>query len=153
MTITAVSPRSARREMSTNRPQHSRPVDRVERVGNVNRKCNFARIRMVTVEPLAGRVHDRLPPVRCLDHKLKRLHNDSRVLREIIYGNLACKTADNLAHSDRPEGTFGLAKSHDGSSANVGTYHLGNLTPEHDADHPGEKPQEQIRGMQVAEAS
>ena len=34
-----------------------------------------------------------------------------------------------------------LAKSHDGSSANIGTYHLRNL-----ADHLGEKPQKQIRG-------
>ena len=53
MTITAVNPRSERREMNTKRPQHSRPVDRVERVGNVNRKSNLTRIGTVAVKPRA----------------------------------------------------------------------------------------------------
>ena len=110
MTITAVDPRSERREMNSNRPQHSQPVDQVERDGNVHRKSNLTRIGTVAVEPLAGSVDDRLASVRSLDPKLKRLQNDTCTLRDEIHGNLACKTADGLTYSDRPKGTIGLAK-------------------------------------------
>ena len=126
MTITAVNPRSERREKNTNRPQHSRPVDRVERVGNVNREGNFIRIGTVATEPTG----DRLASVRSLDPKLKRLQNDTRVLQDKIHANLACKTADSVAHSDTPKGTIGLAKSHDGSSANIGSPAQGSLLNE-----------------------
>ena len=89
--------------MNTNSPQHRRPVNRVERVGHVDRKCNLTRIRTVTVEPLADCVNDRLAPVRCLDPKLKRLQNNTCALRDEFHDNLAREAADSFTFCDRPK--------------------------------------------------
>ena len=140
MAVTAVNPWRKGQEMDTHGPHDSGSVNRVERVGHINRDGDFAR------KPLPGNMNDGLTPIRRLDPKLQRLDKLTCPLGDQIHGDLASEPADGLTDCDLPRRPVGLAKCHDGGTANVRLDRLGIFSPKQEADHLREKPEKEVRG-------
>ena len=118
MVITAVDPRSERRERSVDRLQEGRAMHGVEGVGNVHRDCCLAAVQTMLLEPLAGGVSDDLTTVGGLEAELKRLKDGACPVREEFNCHLAGDPANVLSHGDWAKRPVGLAKGHYGHSTN-----------------------------------
>ena len=99
-------------------------------------------------------MYDGLTSIRCLDPQLQRFKNLTGPLGDQVHGYLTSESADSLSNRDRPQRPVRLAKSHDGSPANVWSGQFWNFPPEQEADHLKEKPKKQVgrsRAQRIAD--
>ena len=107
---------------------------------------DLVRVRAVTRKPLPCNVNDGLTSIRRLDPKLQRLEDLTGPLGDQIHGDLAGERRMVSPIAIGRKGPVGLAKCHDGGTANVWPDRLGIFAPKQEADHLREKPEKQVRG-------